>query len=218
MIVSVFGDESHDETKQRVFAVSGVFGTEAEWETVITPWLEYTKGEEVHVADWEHKGRKNDIKALTQILAKSDVAAFAVSLDLCSFREHLGEAMNEMGYFKCLTDILRIMMTETENYNPRGPSQPITGLEFTFDHRKPTEGNAGTLYQLMATLREWDDAEVFSSKISFDTRSNPSPSLPSYGPSFHLCHGRLIPETRTGRGFHGREASTSRATASSLVV
>jgi hypothetical protein len=29
---SVFGDESHDETKSRVFAVAAIFGSEDDWE------------------------------------------------------------------------------------------------------------------------------------------------------------------------------------------
>ncbi len=171
MILSVFGDESHDSAKERVFAVSGVFGTDSEWDTVVRPWNEYTKGEIFHAADWERDGRKDDIKALTQILARSCVCAFTAALDLTSFRKYLGQGMDEIGYFKCMTDILSIMMNEADKWNSLHPNE-LVNLEFTFDHRKQTAGNAGTLYQLLANLPEWDDASIFSSKISFDTRTN----------------------------------------------
>ena len=57
MILSVFGDESADETKQRVFAISGVFGLESEWLRAEAAWTALTNGEVFHAADWEYAGR-----------------------------------------------------------------------------------------------------------------------------------------------------------------
>ena len=51
MVLSVFGDESADETKQRVFAMSGVFGLESEWLRAESAWTALTKGEVFHAAD-----------------------------------------------------------------------------------------------------------------------------------------------------------------------
>lgn len=46
-------------------------------------------------------------------------------------------------------------------------------MEFTFDHRKGSEGNAGTLYSAFINQPEWKDANILSGKVSFDSRSNP---------------------------------------------
>jgi hypothetical protein len=39
-MLSIFGDASHDETKQRVFAIAGVMGTEAPWDKITAKGLE----------------------------------------------------------------------------------------------------------------------------------------------------------------------------------
>ena len=69
MVLSVFGDESSDETRQRVFAVSGVWGTEPEWQQVEAAWTAQTGGEVFHAAEWEHAARHDEYKALAQTLA-----------------------------------------------------------------------------------------------------------------------------------------------------
>jgi hypothetical protein len=50
---SVFGDESQDETKQRVFSVAGVFGSSEEWDILADRWLRATGGRIFHAADCE---------------------------------------------------------------------------------------------------------------------------------------------------------------------
>jgi len=106
MIVSVFGDESAAETKQRAFSVSGIVGEERDWQSTEKLWLEQTRGEEFHAADWEHEKRHPEYKALTQILCGSTLWGVTSALDLHAFREILGETIEEVGYFKCLSDIL----------------------------------------------------------------------------------------------------------------
>ena len=43
--LKVFGDESADETKSRVFAVAGVIGNEDEWQLAMREWLRRTRGQ-----------------------------------------------------------------------------------------------------------------------------------------------------------------------------
>ena len=46
MVVSIFGDESSDESHERVFSVSGLVGTDAEWAEADALWMKATRGEE----------------------------------------------------------------------------------------------------------------------------------------------------------------------------
>src|ERR1035437_1693861 len=39
VMYSVFGDESHDEKRQRVFAVAGLFGSHEDWAQIEARWL-----------------------------------------------------------------------------------------------------------------------------------------------------------------------------------
>ena len=50
-MLSVYGDESADETKQRVFAVAGVVGLEESWEAVEGSWVARTNGIPFHAND-----------------------------------------------------------------------------------------------------------------------------------------------------------------------
>ncbi len=70
VVISVFGDESSDELHERVFSVSGLIGTDAEWAEADELWRAATKGEEFHAAEWEHAERFDDYKAVTQALIR----------------------------------------------------------------------------------------------------------------------------------------------------
>jgi hypothetical protein len=53
IVLSVFGDESADETKQRVFAVAGVVGNEDQWAALEAAWIARTGGIPFHAKDCE---------------------------------------------------------------------------------------------------------------------------------------------------------------------
>ena len=71
IVISVFGDESSDETHERVFSVAGLVGTDAEWAEADALWAKATRGEEFHAAEWEHAKRFDDYKAAAQALIAS---------------------------------------------------------------------------------------------------------------------------------------------------
>ncbi len=52
-MLSVFGDESADETQQRVFAVAGVIGSEGAWAELEAKWVTRNGGIPFHAADCE---------------------------------------------------------------------------------------------------------------------------------------------------------------------
>jgi hypothetical protein len=50
-MLSVFGDESADESKQRVFAVAGVIANEELWGQLEAKWIARTMGVPFHATD-----------------------------------------------------------------------------------------------------------------------------------------------------------------------
>lgn len=178
MILSVFGDESSDERQERVFAVSGVCGTSAEWNKALEEWAQITKGEEFHASDWEAAGRNAEYCLLAESLGKGNVAGFTVSLDLVSFGKVFPNHLPDTGYYQCFSKVLDVHTSNTLEWNKRVAADPSCGdplfeLEFTFDHRKASKGNAGTLYASFINQPEWKDANILSGKVSFDSRTNP---------------------------------------------
>src|SRR5712691_11510659 len=51
ILLSVFADESHDETSARVFAVAGLFGNESQWDYLNEKWLGCTQGKIFHATE-----------------------------------------------------------------------------------------------------------------------------------------------------------------------
>jgi hypothetical protein len=179
MVLSVFGDESSDQKQERVFAVSGVCGSSDEWEKAVAGWVAITKGEEFHAADWEMAGQFKEYMELAEFIGSCGlIAGFSVALDLVAFTEVFAAPLRDTGYYQCFTKVMEIHASNTLQWNDRvrcDPSfrEPPIELEFTFDHRKVSEGNAGTLYTAFINLPEWKDASILSSKVSFDCRTNP---------------------------------------------
>lgn len=106
----LFGDESADETRQRVFAISGLVGTDREWQFAEDAWVERTGGQVFHAADCEtkyahdsdrtkHKANLELYKDLTEILVNGYVAGICMALDLVSFRECFPAAPVDAPYF-----------------------------------------------------------------------------------------------------------------------
>jgi hypothetical protein len=88
----VYGDESMDETKQRVCAVAGIIGTEEQWNALAWKWARRTNGVPFHGnhcesdrgdylgrPHWENQALYRDLAIL---LADSGLAGYGQSIDL----------------------------------------------------------------------------------------------------------------------------------------
>lgn len=178
VMASVFGDESSDETRQRVFAVAGLEGTESEWRTLEDKWLARTGEKEFHAADCEseyanhpnrqkHKDNQALYADLAQLIANSGLRGFGVAMDLAGHREFFAGVPQDISYMKCFTEVVKHFIENSIT----SAEEP---LEFTFDHRSQSEYNTAYLYSSMVNWNEWKKENVFfRTKISFDTRKNP---------------------------------------------
>ena len=166
MGLKVFGDESTDETRSRAFAVAGVVGRENEWKAAEEEWLHRTGGAIFHAADCEHSGNLELYKDLTQIIARSRLAARAVSVDLIVFRELFPDTSTAGVYYLCFVALVYWLV---EN----AASKLDEAIEFTFDNRADSGYNASRFYEEMARKRGWAARRFMHERLEFSRRENP---------------------------------------------
>lgn len=175
--LKLYGDESADERKERVFVVAGVIGTDDEWAATVLPWVRRTRGRPVHANRIEsefvndpdrqkHKGNLGLYKDLITVLANSPLVGFSVAMDLESMRLCMDDLLPDVAYYKCFSDLLGCVGRTAEEFN--SSNADAVRLEFTFDSRIESDGTAGTVYTMFRTQPEWSDVSIFDTKVSFE--------------------------------------------------
>jgi hypothetical protein len=179
VVISVFGDESSDESHERVFSVSGLIGTDAEWAEADALWVAATRGEEFHAAKWEHAKRFDDYKAATQALISSHVAGIVMSMDLAAYRSVIPDMLPDAGYYACFSKLITGMSREWHLWNERTAQNLESGyplvaeVRFTFDHRKESTSNVGRVYSAIKDMEKPERSKLLGADVSFDSRKNP---------------------------------------------
>ena len=158
-MLNVFGDESADETKQRVFAVAGIIGPEEAWEHLQASWNIRTKGIPFHANNCDsdqgdyarrpHAENKALYRDLAQILAASELAGWAFVIDLAAQRKFFPDAP-DIAYYKAFLEVLHAMRNCAANNDEKA--------KFTFDNRQESQHNAGELYRMVSEQPEWRDS------------------------------------------------------------
>ncbi len=174
VMLLVYGDESMDETKQRVCAVAGVIGTEEQWSALEWQWTRRTNGFPFHAKDcdadhedyenrphWENKALYRDLSIM---LANSGLLGFGQAVDLMAKREVFPDS-EDLAYYTAFTRVLSAMRDRA--------SRSGEMAELTFDMRLESDHNAGVLYgSLRENEPEW--APCLASRISFEfAKDNP---------------------------------------------
>jgi hypothetical protein len=168
----VYGDESMDETKQRVCAVAGLIGTEEQWSTLEWQWTQRTNGAPFHGNDcdsdhgdyatrphWENKALYRD---LTILLANSGLAGYGQAIDLTAKNTVFPES-EDITYYTAFQRVVFAM----KNF-----AYHVADIaELTFDMRLESEHNAGFIYRSLRE-NESDWATYLASKISFGFAKN----------------------------------------------
>jgi hypothetical protein len=163
-MLNVYGDESTDDKAQRVFAVAGIIGREAQWEALEVKWLERTMGIPFHAKDCEsdrrnyanytHQENLNLYRDLTTLLAGSGVLGYAFVVDLASQRKVFPDPI-DFTYQKCLVEVVD-RLTQIAAHNNEE-------VKFSFDMRRQSDYNSGLLYNMMfedPDLAKWLHAEI----------------------------------------------------------
>jgi hypothetical protein len=110
-LYSVFGDESAEESKERVFAVAGVFGSDSDWRNLGDAWLERTKGRIFHAADCEtnqgdYSDRSNTenkdlYKDLTKLVCNSKLMGRGHAIGLAGWHKFFPRQPGDIPYYTC---------------------------------------------------------------------------------------------------------------------
>jgi hypothetical protein len=182
VMILVYGDESLDQTQDRVCAVAGVVGTVEQWDWIESIWVKRTGGTPFHAndcdsdhgdyapkegedADNKHKENKALYKDLTILLAESGLGGFASVNDLAAQRKAFPPPYDPPLYYQGFMDVLEAMRNAADNLSDMAT--------ITFDSRMESQFNAAEIY---AYLQECGLAwsEHLASKIEFESsRKNP---------------------------------------------
>ncbi len=165
-MLSVFGDESADGAKQRVFAVAGVIGSEDMWQQLEAEWITRTNGTPFHARDCDsdqedyanvpHAENKALYRELVIMLANSGLGGWGFAIDLAAQRRVFPDAP-DISYYKGFLEVLQAMRNCAFNNQET--------VKFTFDMRRESEHNAGLLYGMFREMPEW--SQVMFSEVSF---------------------------------------------------
>ena len=170
---TVFGDESHDESRARVFAVAGLFGSDDHWRELEDKWRARTGGKIFHAADCDsdsgefagiaHAENKKLYKDLVTILCGSRILGHGSAVDIAGHNEFFPDVPRDILYYRCFRDVVVKCSDWAKWAIPRGP------VKFTFDSRRESNYNAGVLYDYLVNLPEWKTAQDFE-EVSFASR------------------------------------------------
>ena len=152
-----FGDESHDSTKERIFAVGGLLGDEGQWARLRAQWNARLGGLIFHAADCEsgygafrgmpEEERHRLHRDLTNVLAESGLIGYGHAIDLAGCRAAVPsvlQAFPDMVYYDCFLKTVLKLADFAAHFIPRDKAR------FTFDRHRTTQYNAGLLYKWMA--------------------------------------------------------------------
>ena len=173
-MLSVFGDESSDESKQRVFAVAALFGNQQTWDALELKWTARTGGVIFHGAECEsdmgdfakttHAENQELYKDLTVLLAESGLLGYGSVLDLVGQNKYMPDLLPEMPYYKCFAEVVTFFAHRV------AMNDPEEKVKFTFDRRLETQYNATFLYDYLARLPEWEHYAYIHDEVAFASR------------------------------------------------
>jgi hypothetical protein len=166
-VYSVFGDESADEKKQRIFAVAGIIGSEDDWTGVEREWLKVTKGREFHANECQRPQDRKLCEKLVEVLLTSRLMGWGAAMSLVDYSQIFEQPISNLPYYVCFQKVIEMFARRTSYLIPQDK------VEFTFDRNLETQYNATVLYDYMLKLPEWEDRELVADRIAFSTRKNP---------------------------------------------
>ena len=170
-MLTVYGDESSDGKRDRVFTLAGIIGTQENWNRFEINWNNRTGDIPYHATDclagygnykeWPEDKRLRLHYDLSNILAESDgLFASSFSIDVASFNEVYPDADEDDPFYFCFQHIVAEMATITEIFNQTKDDQHKQHVNFIF-HERNDKYNVGLLYDKMKKLNQWNEYTVY---------------------------------------------------------
>jgi|GEM_PF-300979 len=174
VVLSAFGDESSDETHQRVFAVGALFGNQDQWDALEVKWRARTGDVDFHATECDsdkgvyasspHADNKKLYKDLTVLLAESRLLGYGAAIDLIKQNEHMKDLLPESPYYRCFGEVVIHFAEQAFLSIPQEP------VKFIFDRRLEIQYNATALYDYLAKLPEWEHHSYIHDEVGFASR------------------------------------------------
>lgn len=177
MFLSAFGDDSADETKQRVLAVACVAATENVWEDLEDAWLDRTRPIPFHSTDCDsNRGDYTDTpncenkclyKDLIGLLGRSGAWGWGAVVDLAGQREFFPGIPEEMSYHFCFTRVVKFFANFAHDHDSER-------IKISLDNRLDVKFNAFKLYEMLRNDETLAHVERLSDEFSFlGSKKNP---------------------------------------------
>jgi len=174
-VFTVFGDESHDEKTQRIFAVSGIGGTQAEWDALEVRWLNRTNGIPFHSSDCDAgRGdfaemdvdvRRKLYRDLVSMLVTTNMLGYVVVTSLEEFYSVNPHTNQNAVYHHCFVKVIMHFAEMGFQLIPREK------VGFVFDLNTQTNFASGLLYDYMSQTDGWSFGAQLD-RLSFASRRN----------------------------------------------
>jgi hypothetical protein len=174
-MLTVYGDESYDGKAKTVFVVAGLFGNQAQWDSLEVKWLARLGGLRFHAADCEsdlgdfgpprtHAENLDLYRDLTTLLGTSGILGYGVAMDLVSRDRYMKNPMPEGEYYRCFANVV-VNFAEKAHL-----SIPQEKVKFVFEQRAETQRNAASLYDYMRRQPEWEHRYCMYDEVGFATK------------------------------------------------
>jgi hypothetical protein len=176
IMYTAYGDESADETQQRVFSLAGLFGSAPDWRAFNKQWKARTGGTIFHAAacdsdrgdykNSDHKANKKLYADLSHIIAESPLLGNAVSISLPDYKELLAPCLDENPYYLLFQHVIINLARRSSVCLPRDH------IKFVFDRNVEIQHNASALYD-RSVNGQWSTAEyrqLMEDELGFATR------------------------------------------------
>jgi hypothetical protein len=172
IVLLAYGDESMDETRERVCAAAAVIGTEEGWAALESKWVHRTAGIPFHANDCDsdqgiykersHNENKALYRDLATMLAESGLGGFGTALDLKAQARVFPTLPAHQNYYKVAVDVMEFMKNIAKTCGDKA--------QITFDSRTESEFNLALVYaNLLEENPEWK--ECLAPKICFKLSS-----------------------------------------------
>jgi hypothetical protein len=175
IVLTAFGDESHDEAGERVYAVGGVVGSQEEFDALEVEWNKRTGGIPFHAADCEsdrgdyaaasHSENMRLYADLTKLLCSTRLIGFGTAISLRDCYELFPAMPENQPYYIGFHHAVRYFSKIGFLHVPRQK------VHFTFDRQLEMKYNATFLYDHMVRQPEIKYNRYLDGEVSFADRS-----------------------------------------------
>lgn len=172
-MLTVFGDESYDEKKERIFVIAGVMASQEEWDEFEPIWNERLNGKFSHAADCEsdrgdfkstsHKANLNLYADLVKILSKTNFIGYGTAVNIKNYNEVFINNSNDIFYYWCFANVVKYFNSIANLHIPKQKAK------FIFHQNDSIDYSAGLLYHHFANLPDFKFNSLFD-EISFATQ------------------------------------------------